>query len=124
MAFHILLVDDSPIIRRGVRNFIEKTTDWVVCGEAENGSIAVEKAQALHPDLVVLDMSMPVMNGLDAARQIKKASPGLPLIMFAMYVSAELSKAAKIVGIKDVVAKETGLDRLLISMNAALVPIS
>ncbi len=122
MTFQILLVDDSPSIRKCVRTFIEQVTDWVVCGEAENGQIAVEKVRDLNPDLVVLDMSMPVMNGLDAARKITKASPDLPLIMFTMYVSGQLSRAAKTVGIKDVVSKETGLDGLLVSMRAALNP--
>ena len=120
MPFQILLVDDSSAIRKCVRTFIEQMTDWVVCGEAENGQVAIEKVRDLHPDLVVLDMSMPVMNGLDAARQITKASPQLPLILFTISASGQLCNAAKTVGIKDVVSKDTGFDRLLVSMRAAL----
>lgn len=76
MGFQILIVDDSPPIRKCIRTHIELKTDWKVCGEAENGQVAIERVKALNPDLVVLDMSMPVMNGLDAARQIRKTSPG------------------------------------------------
>lgn len=116
----ILIVDDSTPIRKCIRTFIEQKTDWKVCGEAENGQVAVEKVKNLNPDLVVLDMSMPVMNGLEAARLIKKTSPRLPLVMFTMYVSEQLSKTAKAVGIKDVLSKEVSLDELIVSMRVAL----
>jgi CheY-like chemotaxis protein len=116
----ILIVDDSTPIRKCIRTFIEQKTDWKVCGEADNGQVAVEKVKDLNPDLVVLDMSMPVMNGLEAARLIKKTSPRLPLVMFTMYVSDQLSKAAEAVGIKDVLSKEVGLEELIVSMRVAL----
>lgn len=122
MEFQILIVDDNSPIRKCIRTFIEQKTDWKVCGEAENGQIAVQKAKDLNPDLVVLDLSMPVMNGLDAARQINKTSPHLPLIMFMLYVSDQLSKEAKAAGIKDVLSKDAGLDNLLVSMKAMLGP--
>jgi CheY-like chemotaxis protein len=76
--------------------------------------------KSTRSDLVVLDMSMPLMNGLDAAREIKKNSPDLAVIMFTMYVTDQLSSVAKTVGIGEVVSKEIGLDVLLISMRAAL----
>jgi len=116
----ILIVDDSTPIRKCIRTFIEQKTDWKVCGEAENGQVAVEKVKNLNPDLVVLDMSMPVMNGLEAARLIKKTSPRVPLVMFTMYVSDQLSKAAEAVGIKGVLSKEVGLEELIVSMRVAL----
>lgn len=75
MLLKILIVDDSPIIRRLLRFFIEHNTDWQVCGEAENGQIAVEKVAELKPHAVILDLSMPVMNGLDAAREITRIAP-------------------------------------------------
>jgi len=120
MEFQILIVDDNPQIRKCIRTFIEQKTDWKVCGEAENGQFAIEKVKDLSPDLVVLDMDMPVMNGLDAARQIIKASPDLPLIMFTMSISNRLSKEAKAAGIKAVLSKEQGMDDLLVSMRALL----
>lgn len=60
----ILIVDDSPLIRRTLRTLLEQQTDWAVCGEAEDGRDGIEKAQRLHPDLIVIDLVMPVMNGI------------------------------------------------------------
>jgi len=70
MSAQILIVDDSPFLRRSIRFSIEQNTDWQVCGEAENGKVAIEKTKELHPDLIILDLAMPVMNGLDAARHL------------------------------------------------------
>jgi NarL family two-component system response regulator YdfI len=124
MEYQILIVDDSPPIRKCIRTFIEQRTDWKVCGEAENGRMAIEKANDLNPDVVILDMCMPVMNGLDAARQIRKTLPKLPVILFTMYISEELSEKAKAVGINGILSKEAGLDNLLVSISAVLKPTS
>ncbi|MGC1650189.1 MAG: response regulator, partial [Candidatus Sulfotelmatobacter sp.] len=70
MSHRILIVDDSAIIRHSIRICIEHNTDWEVCGEAENGKVAIEKVRQLRPDVVTLDWQMPVMNGLEAAREI------------------------------------------------------
>jgi two-component system chemotaxis response regulator CheY len=75
MPISIGIVDDSPAIRKVLREFFETKTNWQIRGEAENGEAAVELVQQVHPDLLVLDLSMPVMNGLDAARKIKVVSP-------------------------------------------------
>jgi len=75
MSFKILIVDDSSSIRNLLRFFIEHNTDWQVCGEAENGQVAVEKVRELKPHAVILDLSMPVMNGLEAAREITRIAP-------------------------------------------------
>ena len=66
MAKTILIVDDSAYIRRGLCELFKREVDFEICGEAENGREAIAKARELHPDLIVLDLSMPVMNGLDA----------------------------------------------------------
>ena len=68
----ILIVDDSPPVRRSLRSLLEQQPDWKVCGEATDGWEAIDKAQGLQPDLIVLDMSMPVMDGLTTAKEIKK----------------------------------------------------
>ena len=65
---HILIVDDSALIRRSLRTLLEDCPDWVVCGEAENGSDGIDKAQQLRPDLIVMDLVMPVLNGIEATR--------------------------------------------------------
>jgi YesN/AraC family two-component response regulator len=82
LPYTILLVDDSPMIRRLLRFLIEHNTDWHVCGEAENGKAAVEQVEQLHPDLVILDFQMPVMNGLEAAQQISQLAPNTAMVMF------------------------------------------
>jgi DNA-binding NarL/FixJ family response regulator len=78
----ILLADDHEVVRRGVRLLIEKTEGWVVCGEAKTGRQAVTLAQELKPDIAVLDIGMPELNGLEAARQIRRVSPKTEVLAF------------------------------------------
>ena len=114
----ILIVDDSSFIRLLVRRCIEANTGWDVCGEAENGKIAVEKVTQLHPDIVILDLQMPVMDGLEAARQITRIAPNTVLLMFTMHKSPQLVDAAKAAGIKDVVSKSDSVtEHLLASLR-------
>jgi len=118
MPLRILLADDNSSIRHLLRLFIEHNTDWQVCGEAENGRIAVEKVTQLHPHAVILDLSMPVMNGLDAAREISRIAPDVEMVMFSMHVSDQLRKDAQAVGIRDVISKsDTIRDHLLASLR-------
>jgi two-component system chemotaxis response regulator CheY len=105
MSFKILIVDDSSSIRNLPRFFIEHNTDWRVCGEAENGQVAVEKVRELKPHAVILDLSMPVMNGLEAAREITRIAPNVQMVMFTMHTSEQLREDAQAVGIKDVISK-------------------
>jgi DNA-binding NarL/FixJ family response regulator len=121
MAKQILIVDDSPMVRRMVRGSVESKTDWQVCGEAENGQEAVRMVEELNPDLVVLDLSMPVMNGLEAARHIAVNAPNTALLMYTMQDSGQLLKEAEDAGINEVITKSAaGIDRLLASMRALL----
>jgi DNA-binding NarL/FixJ family response regulator len=118
MSLKILIVDDSSAIRNLLRFFIEHNTDWVVCGEAENGQIAVEKVTELKPHAVILDLSMPVMNGLDAAREITRVAPNVQIVMFTMHVSEQLRRDAQAAGIKDVISKSDTIgDHLLASLR-------
>ncbi len=84
MAIRILLADDYPEARQATRHLLAEHSEWVICGEAENGLEAVEKAAALKPDIVILDLSMPKMNGLQAAKIIHTANPHLPLLLFSV----------------------------------------
>jgi len=114
----ILIVDDNATIRRSLRCWIEQESDWQVCGEAENGEVAVDKVKELHPDIVILDLQMPVMNGLEAARQITLLAPGTAMVMFTMYTGGQLLKDARAAGIADVVSKSDRLeDHLLASLK-------
>ena len=105
MASRILIVDDSAMIRSVIRSRIERQADWQVCGEAENGAIAINKVKELNPDVVVLDFQMPVMNGLDAAAEISKMTSEPIMVMFTLHKDEYLAKSAEKAGIKGVVAK-------------------
>jgi CheY-like chemotaxis protein len=80
----ILLADDSDVVRRSMRRMFERAS-WTVCGEASNGEEAITMAQGLRPDVIVLDLSMPLMNGLTAARILKRMLPATPLILFTSF---------------------------------------
>jgi DNA-binding NarL/FixJ family response regulator len=108
LAPTILIVDDSALMRRVLRSTIEKDSEWEVCGEAENGKIAVEKVKELHPVVVFLDLQMPVMNGLEAARQINAIAPKTEMLMYTMHNSEQVQKDAHSAGIKQVVSKTDG----------------
>ena len=82
-ALRILIADDSDAVRRGVIRLLSPQTDWHVCGEAANGSEAIEKARELTPDLILLDISMPGMNGLEAARLLRKESPSVKILVIS-----------------------------------------
>jgi DNA-binding NarL/FixJ family response regulator len=87
----ILLVDDHQVVRRGVAGLIaDACSDWEVCGEASTGSEAVTAAAALKPDIIVMDISMPEMNGLEATREILKDSPGTEVLILSMHESDQM----------------------------------
>jgi DNA-binding NarL/FixJ family response regulator len=118
MSTTVLIVDDSPPIRRSLRAWFERREGWEVCGEAENGAIAVEQVKALNPDIVILDLSMPVMNGLDTAREIAAIAPKTAMVLFTMHASEHLLKDAQRAGIRDVVSKLDGPATLMASVES------
>lgn len=101
----ILIADDSALVRQQLRSLLEMNQDWEVCGEAADGREAVEKVRQLQPDLVVLDFSMPIMNGLQAAKEISQQSPHIPLLLFSMFLSRQLVEEARKLGFRGAVAK-------------------
>ena len=124
MAKTVLIVDDNEIIRRGLRELFTAEPDFDVCGEAENGREAIEKAQELHPDLIVLDLSMPVMNGIDAARVLRKLMPTLPLIIFSEYSDALSEAEARSAGVSALVSKSEHVSVLVAKARALLYPVA
>ena len=120
LSYSVLIVDDSALIRHSLRSCLEQTQDWRVCGEAEDGKAAVERVKELQPDVVILDLQMPVMDGLAAARQISAIAPKTAMVMFTMHSDWRLLKAARAVGIRDVVSKSEGIaDHLFASLRNA-----
>jgi len=124
MAKTVLIVDDNEIIRRGLRELFTAEPDFDVCGEAENGREAIEKAQELHPGLIVLDLSMPVMNGIDAARVLRKLMPTLPLIIFSEYGDALSEAEARSAGVSALVSKSEHVSVLVAKARALLYPVA
>lgn len=104
-APRILIVDDNLFLRQELRKLLVAHGGWQVCGEASDGFDAVEKTRELHPDLVVMDLSMPVMNGLRAAREIRSFAPLTLVVMFSMYLSPHFVHAARDAGARGVVSK-------------------
>ena len=103
----ILIADDNAQLRRLVRNSIQEHAGWTVCAEAENGVEAVTKAKEFKPDLVLLDLAMPRMNGLNAAREISHELPGVLIVMHTLYASPIVEMEARKCGVERVVAKAT-----------------
>jgi DNA-binding NarL/FixJ family response regulator len=104
----ILIADDKLYMRRALRLLIEGHEEWDVCAEAEDGVQAVNRAKQSRPDLIILDFAMPEMNGIEAARRISKALPGVPILMFTLYASPLVEKKAEKVGVQRVISKSTG----------------
>jgi len=86
----ILIADDHEVMRMGIRNLLESRPNWKICAEACDGRDAVEKSAQLHPDVIIMDVTMPSMNGLEAARLIHRSLRDIPVILFSLHVSEEL----------------------------------
>jgi CheY-like chemotaxis protein len=119
MPKQILIADDDEDIRRVIRWLIASRTSYEVCGEAVNGLDAIEKARTLSPDLILLDYSMPTMNGIETGAVLKAMLPGVPVILFTGTGAGAIESAAISVGIRAVVPKAdigrlvTHLEKLL-----------
>src|SRR6266404_1413702 len=118
----VLIVDDHPAIRRALRAAFEGQPGFTVCGEAEDGFDAISKAKRLAPDLIVLDLRMPVMDGLEAARELKRLFPHVPLMMLTCYHSSAAEKQALASGVTAVFSKPDGMQNLIWQARAVLMP--
>jgi DNA-binding NarL/FixJ family response regulator len=101
----ILIADDNAIVRRGLRGLIQHHQDWDVCGEAANGRDAIEQARVLHPDLLLLDLAMPGMNGFDAAQELAKVEPEVQILLCTIQLSSYVVREAEKRGIHGAVSK-------------------
>ena len=120
----VLIVDDQAVVRAAVRDLFESHSGFEVCGEAENGVEAIVKARELKPDLVILDLSMPLMDGFEAAKTLRQILPDVPVFLLTAHHSEATQKAAFNVGIRAVFSKYQGLDPIITRARAALRPTS
>jgi two-component system, NarL family, response regulator NreC len=109
----ILIVDDHEVVREGLRRLIERQPDWTVCGTANTGREAVRVAGELRPNVVILEMNLPDLDGLEVARQIKRASPETEIVIFTGFDADELIPQLFEAGVKSFILKSEGSSQLL-----------
>lgn len=118
MPFRILLADDHEIVRRGLCALLRAQPDWEVCGEASNGREAVEKALELKPEVVILDIGMPTLNGLDATRQILRANPQIKVLILTLYDSDQVVQEVLNAGARGFLLKSDAARDLVAAVEA------
>jgi DNA-binding NarL/FixJ family response regulator len=119
MSPSILLADDNWSVRKAMRTYLE-LTGFQICGEAIDGIDAIEKASALKPDFVILDLAMPGLNGFDAARKLRDVVPNAHLVVFTLYKDMLTRPEAPQVGIDAVVSKSDGMTALVEKMTSLM----
>lgn len=112
MAKGVLLVDDNFLVRKTLRHIFEDA-GFEICGEAGDGTQAVDQAPTPKPDLIVLDLSMPGLNGLQAAPLLRRALPDVPIILFTISPTTALQQNAKNAGVTSVISKDTAISCLV-----------
>jgi two-component system nitrate/nitrite response regulator NarL len=123
ISVRVLLADDHETVRAGLRVVLAQEPRFQICGEAENGRDAVAKVQQLQPDAVILDVSMPVMNGLEAAREIRRVAPSTKIVMFSMHDSTQMIETARQAGADAFVLKSAPSQDLVRTIRD-LVPVA
>ncbi len=116
----ILIVDDHEIFRKGLRSILESRTELEICGEATNGIEAVDKARAIRPDVVLMDISMPYLDGLQATRQIRRDVPGSQILLLSQHDSPHMLAAALKAGASAYVTKSQVSQCLVEALNAVI----
>lgn len=120
MALRILIIDDSGVFREGLRAMLESHLDWEVCGEAVDGVDGIEKSRLLIPHLIIMDLSMPRMTGLEAATEILREFPKIPILLLTLHITNQLAQEAHNAGIRATLSK-TNLHSLVEDIDAVLL---
>jgi len=116
----ILLADDHDLTRSGLRYLLEKQSGWTVCGEASNGRLAVEMSDKLRPDVAILDMSMPELNGLEATRQILQRQPSTKILIYTMHETERIIVDVLEAGARGVVLKSDAGDNMVAAVESVV----
>ena len=114
MPLRLLIADDNEIVRVAMRIYLKKKHEWEICGDAENGREAIAKVGDLSPDVVLLDLSMPVMNGFEAAAEIRRVAPLTKIILFSIH---DVPTAVSKVGADAFVSKSTSVAELIATIE-------
>ena len=120
MPAKILVADDHEVVRQGIRMILEARPDWEICGEAENGQEAIRLASELRPDVIIMDITMPVMSGLDAARELSKLQLPSRVLIFTMHESKSLDSSVRKVGADGYVVKSRASRDLIEALERLL----
>jgi DNA-binding NarL/FixJ family response regulator len=116
----VLIVDDHAFIRRGVRGILSAFPEWQLCGEADNGNDAVRMAEELRPEVIIMDLSMPGLNGLEATRQIRTREIDTKVVLLTLHESSELVGTAFSAGINGYLLKSDAEQELIRAMNVVI----
>jgi DNA-binding NarL/FixJ family response regulator len=120
----ILIADDAPLVRKSLKSLVESHEGWTICGEAADGEDAVKKALALVPDVILLDISMPILNGLEAAAQIKQSMPSAIIYIVTQHHSLEMARVAAEAGAYGYIAKICVAANLIPAIESATAHIT
>ncbi|HEY1482137.1 MAG TPA: response regulator transcription factor, partial [Candidatus Acidoferrum sp.] len=120
MRCRILIVDDHEVVRRGLRTLLSARSQWEICGEASDGLEAIEKAKALHPDVILMDISMPRMNGLDATRLLQLEIPESKVIIVSQNDPRIVREQARTIGAAAYVVKSDLNEKLLATIDEVI----
>lgn len=113
----VIVVDDHPMIRRGVQAILNAFPEWQLCGEAENGQEGVRLAEALKPEIIIMDVSMPGLNGLEATQIIHNILPDTKILLLTLHTSTELVRSAFRAGARGYVLKSDAEHELVRALN-------
>jgi DNA-binding NarL/FixJ family response regulator len=120
MPVRIVIADDHEVVRQGLHTILRARPEWQIVGEAENGRQAVDCVRELHPDVLILDITMPLMSGLEAAQELLKKDPGTRILIFTMHDSKSLIQAVRKAGAQGYVLKSRAAKDLIHAIEALL----
>jgi len=116
----VLIVDDHPFVRRGVQSILHSAPEWELCGEADNGTDAIRLSEALRPEVVIMDVSMPGLNGIEATRAIHKNQPNTKVVLLTLHEAGELVKSAFRAGARGYILKMDAEQELLKALRVVI----